>query len=490
MIRDTSAVEDISASQEEQASNTLPEPLAQSTATESSLPAVLDVGFARVELKRHATWPKLEFYIEALASIITTDGATAVLQFLDFVLHLPEVKSSGFMLTYDLSCWTCPQLDLLGWILRYISDPQREDAWQQRCVCCKVIVPPGMYFTTAESVLSVFFGTCPPLCNVFLTTAADPSKAENWVCFKPEDAAMQSPGILSTLSANFLDALFPAFPLDEQFASCNRETLQMLAKADAQCEDVAADKGKATSASQREAGKCPDFVEVPFAIVSQGFDESANTGYLRIVGKASDGPMTDEGLSQIMDFMDLFVHCPNAQKGFSVTYDIRQLNVPSMSMIMNVADWGKNPYRQDKWMKLNTSCKVVVSAGIRFSMCKAVLKSFFFVCPPVCRTVLVSELDQPEEEGVIWNAPEGSADMKQDEGEAASEEVASEDEAGSSGGHSADASESTSATTSNGAPHDLEVDDTLKTKDELEGRKTPHARDCHMWIAEGFSFQR
>ena len=59
-------------------------------------------------------WPKYEFYITARDGILTRDGAVALLDYLDFVLHLPDVISSGFVLTYDLRTCTCPQLDLVS----------------------------------------------------------------------------------------------------------------------------------------------------------------------------------------------------------------------------------------------------------------------------------------------------------------------------------------------------------------------------------------
>merc|ERR1719359_1842308 len=163
--------------------------------------------------------------------------------------------------------------------------------------------------------------------------------------------------------------------------------------------------------------------------------------------------------------MDDFVHSPNAQQGFSVTYDLRLLSIPSMNMLMRIADWGNNPYRQDKWVRLNKSCKVVVTAGIRFSMCKAVLKSFFYVCPPVCRTIIATELDQPEEECAVFDIDPNSLQPEHTECEAVGEEVPSEDGCSSSSCcNSADASDSTSASVCNGATNCPEADNDARRK--------------------------
>merc|ERR1719321_2055044 len=115
-----------------------------------------------------------------------------------------------------------------------------------------------------------------------------------------------------------------------------------------------------------------------------------------------------------MAFMDSFVDSANAQNGFSITYDMRQLSVPSMSMVMRVAEWGNEPERQAKWSKLNKACKVVISSGLRFSICKGVLKSFFYVCPPVCRTFLLTDPDEPEATATVFEPSESSFKLDED----------------------------------------------------------------------------
>mmetsp|Transcript_164060 Transcript_164060/g.526089 ORF Transcript_164060/g.526089 Transcript_164060/m.526089 type:complete len:214 (-) Transcript_164060:401-1042(-) len=107
----------------------------------------------------------------------------------------------------------------------------------------------------------------------------------------------------------------------------------------------------------------------------------------------------------MMDFMDAFVDSSNAARGFAITYDLRALRSPSINMVMRVAEWGGHPEREAKWKELNRACKVVVNAGLRFTMCRGVLTTFFFVCPPIVRTYLLTDPDQPEEEAVVFEAP-------------------------------------------------------------------------------------
>lgn len=395
-------------------------------------PVVLDVGFAQVELRRLQAWPRHEFYIVARDGFLTREGAVAFLEYLDFVLHLGEVASSGFVLTYDLRECTCPQLDLVSWIMHFVADPQREEVWHQRCVCWKVVVSSGIYFGMAQSVLSFLFSVCPPKCRVFLMTDLDMSNTDNWICYKPEDLDKGSSSMLSTISSSLLDTLFPAYPHELpawEHGSTHPET----------------NPSTATSTDEpmekRQLTECADSLTTRFAMISQGFDEAKREGYLKVTGR--DGPMDDDGLQQIMDFMDDFVDSANAQNGYGITYDLRNINVPTMGMIMRVADWGKQADRQGKWTRLNTSCKIVVSAGLKFAICRGVLKSFFFVCPPVCQTFLLTDPDEPEASATVFY-PTDSNPVPEESSHSDEAEISSDD--GSL--NSADASETTSASAS------------------------------------------
>jgi hypothetical protein len=451
--------------------------------TNSLAPTVLDVDFARVTLRSSGAWPKYEFYIEGLESIITTNGAMALLDFLDFVLNLPEVVTSGFVLTYDVRNLMCPQLDLMSWIMRYIVEPQHEEAWQQRCVCCKVIVQSGMYYSVAESFFSFLFSVYQPPCRVFLATDLDEANRETWRCFKPNDEIDEGLGLLSSIGSGFFDVLLPPFPHEtpaQQRASPH--SVESVSESVILTQPLQ----PAEREEEAQASSCPESLEVDFCTLTQGFDEAKKMGYLIVVGNSK--PMLDVNLAKVMDFMDAFVNSRNAQQGFSITYDLRKLGIPSMSQIMRVADWGKNSVRQDKWMKLNIACKIVVTAGIRFTMTTAVLKSFFYICPPVCRTVVLTSPDEPEENGTVFLPPSDPTDRESFLGDSHSDDGST-----TSCGCPADASESTTA-----------EQDTLGTRSKLDfsgcesesqGEK-PKVRcvdhvswqptDTHSWIPDSF----
>lgn len=427
-------------------------------------PVVLDVGFAKVELKEfHQAWPKYEFYIVANDGLLTRDGAVALLEYLDFVLRLPEVVSHGFVLTYDLRNCSCPQLDLVSWIMHYISDPQREEAWHERCVCWKVVVPPGMYFSMAQSALSFLFTVCPPKCRVFLLTDLDTTKAESWICYKPEDLAEASPSMLSTIGSGLLETFFPAYP--NPISALERPVISSPSQAPVVQEVMSSEETNifseavegpedraGVSAGQRAGAQdqvaqsppsrtCADSITTPFVTIHQGFDQISGMGYLRV--KGHNAAMSDEGLKKVMDFMDDFVSSANAQQGFSITYDLRRLGVPSMSMLMQVAEWGNQSERQAAWNRLNKSCKVVISSGLRFSLCKGILKSFFYMCPPVCRTFLLTDPDESEATATVFDPVDPCSKHEQDS--QSEEPETHSDDGGSSCGNSADVSESTAA---------------------------------------------
>jgi len=171
--------------------------------------------------------------------------------------------------------------------------------------------------------------------------------------------------------------------------------------------------------------ECPSFIDVEFAVVShRPPSESSKAGLheLRIEGR--NQAVTDEGLSQIMDFMDTFVWSESAKNGYCIVYDVRELQTPSMAIFMRVAEWGKVPERKHMWEKLNCACKIVVAAGYIFTLAKSILSTFFYICPPVCPTYLLTDPDEPEETAVCYRPEEK---IQQEPGGASTAEGSSSD---------------------------------------------------------------
>ncbi|CAJ1423721.1 unnamed protein product [Effrenium voratum] len=115
-----------------------------------------------------------------------------------------------------------------------------------------------------------------------------------------------------------------------------------------------------------------------------------DAGLAELVLQAADHPFTDDGVTKMTDYIDDFLKYDLVKKGFSIVYDLRSLRVPSLSLVKQLADWGRDPERQQTFQRMNKICKVVVSEGWRFGVAKRILSAFFAMCPPVCDTFLLT----------------------------------------------------------------------------------------------------
>ncbi|CAJ1366618.1 unnamed protein product [Effrenium voratum] len=140
-----------------------------------------------------------------------------------------------------------------------------------------------------------------------------------------------------------------------------------------------------------------------------------DAGLAELVLQAADHPFTDDGVTKMTDYIDDFLKYDLVKKGFSIVYDLRSLRVPSLSLVKQLADWGRDPERQQTFQRMNKICKVVVSEGWRFGVAKRILSAFFAMCPPVCDTFLLTAADQSSSEGLYFAPPETG---KLDEGTA------------------------------------------------------------------------
>uniref|UniRef100_A0A7R9ZX92 Uncharacterized protein n=1 Tax=Pyrodinium bahamense TaxID=73915 RepID=A0A7R9ZX92_9DINO len=334
----------------------------------------LHVGFAHVELGE--TWPWHELRVIAHDETPTEVGILALLEFMDYVLDLPQV-CTGFMLTYNLEELGWPHMDVVMRIICWSNEPERQAKWHHRCLCWKIVIPDGFCFKAARLALSGTFCLSSPPCLMYLVT--DPSEdltSDTVVSYQPDDSDVMGVKLLGDLRAK-----------------CEEVQLQ------AASEDLRRHEPAAAPVA-RPHGELPTVMDVGFAEVHQGYSEADGMGYIKIFGRDAD--VTDEGLTHLMGFMDGFVDSPSAVRGFAITYDLRLLHAPSMTMVTRVAAWGGEPVRQEKWQRLNLVCKVVVSGGVRLMLARGVLSTFFFLCPPVCKTYLLSDPDEPEESSIVF----------------------------------------------------------------------------------------
>ena len=262
-------------------------------------------------------------------------------------------------------CWSC--------------EPRRHAQWLRCCARWLVVVPDVACFQLTRLLLNGTLFLYPPPCDLLLVHEARGPLGDEAVIWEPDPTVAADIRLLESMEVAASGA-------------CGASG-QPVAEA-------------AVDASRSRAfgpGDLPDSVDCGFAQVEQGFDGGRGLGFLRVLGR--DAGQTEEGLLRMMDFMDAFIASPNAAEGFAVTYDLRALRTPSIALLTAVAEWGNKPERQRTWQTLNMACKVVVSSGVRYSLCKGTLTAFFFMCPPVCRTYLLMDPDEPEEKACIFEPP-------------------------------------------------------------------------------------
>eukprot|EP00435_Cladocopium_sp_Y103_P016175 s1557_g4.t1 len=129
------------------------------------------------------------------------------------------------------------------------------------------------------------------------------------------------------------------------------------------------------------AKSLPDTLDLGFVALKPRVGEN---GLAELVLQAADNPFTQDGVERMTDYIDVFLEYNLVKKGFSIVYDLRLLRVPSLMLVKQLADWGRDPKRQQTFQRLNRICKVVVTEGWRMGVAKRILGAFFAMCPPVC----------------------------------------------------------------------------------------------------------
>ncbi|OLP98182.1 hypothetical protein AK812_SmicGene19406 [Symbiodinium microadriaticum] len=173
----------------------------------------------------------------------------------------------------------------------------------------------------------------------------------------------------------------------------------------------------------------PEPLDLGFVVLIP--QQRENSDLAELVLKAKDAELTDQGVTQMTDYIDRFLEFEGVKNGFSMVYDMRFLRVPSMKIVMRLAEWGRDPARTETFQRMNKACKVVVSEGLKARLAKGILTTFFFVCPPVCLGLRFLKAwfvptfteewsyprkatDQPESEGVYFAPPPPTSDEQTD----------------------------------------------------------------------------
>lgn len=336
----------------------------------------IDVGFMTVELLPIQDGPWHEVYLKAKDHSWTEIGVLSLYDFLSYVVSLP-LTTNGFVITYDMRDIATPQIDVLSDLVAWTADDAQKEIWSSRCKHWKVLVEDGLHYHYVRLLMGTVFYMFPPEWKTYIVTDPSATLGDDVVCYSPETALGHG-----TEECN---------DLHRDLAACVTQTTD-LTTSPSPCSPCVA-----------TGGTPPNRQDVGFAVLVQGYCNDTRLGYFQII--ATDGELTDDGVTAMLSFMDAFVSSSNAAGGFCITYDLRALRMPSLSMLKRVADWGAEPERELVWKKLNQACKIVVSPGIRYTLAKGVLTTFFAMCPPIVRTFLMTELDEPEDNATLFKPP-------------------------------------------------------------------------------------
>jgi len=112
---------------------------------------------------------------------------------------------------------------------------------------------------------------------------------------------------------------------------------------------------------------------------------------VQIVGR--DIPQLDENVAEMLEFLGRALDSDEAASGFKLTYDLRNLRVPTLSLLISIAKWASTHERQSAFKERVVASRVCVMKGSKLTFAKLAMTTFFKVSPPTCTTYLVSDLD-------------------------------------------------------------------------------------------------
>jgi len=413
-----------------------------------------------------------ELYLIAKRDIPIHEELSELLDFMDSVLMMPELKE-GFVLVYDVQQLGRLQMDLISAIATWSWETGRRHTWKQRCLRWQILACEGSTFVSAELTLRGWFLIYgDTTCDIYLQTDRQITENTRVVKFEPPEGEqrlmyqiVQIPGNYMRIMAKLMYELFlismiqsseekhqaywmvsgpvsaaytAAETLVHQFWQPDVDGVLAGPESDeAPASSKAADETAFASKEPERAWRPmmlmrskesasalpPAELDIGCAVLTSGFHEDLKLGWIKLV--ANGTPVEPESTKELQAFMDVFIDSDYGRAGFEIIYDIRNLRVPGVSSMMMMAEWGSDPVRQDKWEKLNKICKVVAPGGMLFSLFKSALTSWFYLCPPVCETYLMTDPDDLESASIFTPPVKPDLANKTDSNEARQEEASS-----------------------------------------------------------------
>lgn len=108
---------------------------------------------------------------------------------------------------------------------------------------------------------------------------------------------------------------------------------------------------------------------------------------------ARERPITEEMVTQLIDFISRALTAEQSANGFLLSYDFRKLQNPSVRMLCSIAKWAAEPERKALFTERCVGCKTCVPPGWKFWATKTAMDAFFLICPPTCKTYLTTDFD-------------------------------------------------------------------------------------------------
>eukprot|EP00747_Dinoflagellata_sp_TGD_P186962 gnl/TRDRNA2_/TRDRNA2_44371_c0_seq2.p1 gnl/TRDRNA2_/TRDRNA2_44371_c0~~gnl/TRDRNA2_/TRDRNA2_44371_c0_seq2.p1 ORF type:complete len:332 (+),score=55.72 gnl/TRDRNA2_/TRDRNA2_44371_c0_seq2:96-1091(+) len=113
-----------------------------------------------------------------------------------------------------------------------------------------------------------------------------------------------------------------------------------------------------------------------------------------------DVPATSDMVNCTVEWLDDFVKLDTSQQGFVAVYDFRNVAIPSMERVKQMATLSAESHRHSLFEKCMKECRIILEGGMNYCIIKALLTNFY---TPACRTLVVTDPDQPEEEALIFD---------------------------------------------------------------------------------------
>lgn len=315
------------------------------------------------------------------------DGVDELLAFMDTVLNLAEA-AYGFVLTYDVRWIFNPRIGVIGVIDTWANMKERAPLWFQRCRLVRIISENFLYNNLWRFLLNLYYTNEPTPLPTYMVKDTSFPLSSDAVAFGHEFASNElSRKLASTeLASNELASNQPASWLVSD--------------------------GALTGTQHWCDHELPPSLSVKFDAVGRGFADDPNPlGCLTVT--VARAVVNEKELRLLMDFMDAFVDSQAAQQGFATIYDLRKLTLPvrSLRLLVEIAEWGSKAHRRETWRRLNVISKVIVQQGVPFRLAAGCLSSFFHLCAPACRTLLMTQPGADEGSAVIFEPPAKNVDL-------------------------------------------------------------------------------